>query len=308
MDGDTEHLAPHGLKLDGDSLVELPLAVEIGHKGEAPPLRIACLGQLAARFRGVLGQSRRRAVTRNARRHEAQGIGLSRAGYLGGDAAAIEGHGEGLADAGIGEGSLGAVEAQEIGSEERCGVEIGVDLERIQERGRGESLVHDQVGQTGGVEVVGDIRLADRKNVDGGEPHMIRIPVGGVFFQTNRIVDSPILQNEGPVADEIARLHPVVAILGDQIGADGEECGKGAEIKEVGRGLTEGDAQRRFIQRLHTDLGKIGCFSAAGIGKLLRTRDGKELVAVGRSRLRIERPAPGVDEVPCGDPATVAPA
>ena len=120
-------------------------------------------------------------------------------------------------------------------------MKVGAYLQGIQERGWSKSFVHDQVRQTGGIEVVGDIRLADRKHLDRAETDITRIPVEGVFCQTNRIVDSPTLQQEGPVADEIARLHPIIPILGDQIGAHGKERRKGAEIQEVGSGLTEGD-------------------------------------------------------------------
>ena len=241
LDGDTEHLAPHRLKLDGDPFVKLPLAIEISREGKAPPLGIARLGKKATRLRGILGQSLRCLIPGNARRDKAEGVGLARTGDLRGNAAAVESHREGLADTEIGEGSLGAVETKEISPEERGRMKVGAYLQGIQERGWSKSFVHDQVRQTGGIEVVGDIRLADRKHLDRAETDITRIPVEGVFCQTNRIVDSPTLQQEGPVADEIARLHPIIPILGDQIGAHGKERRKGAEIQEVGSGLTEGD-------------------------------------------------------------------
>ena len=45
-------------------------------------------------------------------------------------------------------------------------MKIGTLLEGVQQGGRGQPLVHDQIRLAGRVEVVGDVRLADRQDVD----------------------------------------------------------------------------------------------------------------------------------------------
>ena len=82
---------------------------------------------------------------------------------------------------------------------------------------------------------------------------MRSVPVERVFLQHHAVVDPPSIEQVGTVAHKLSRLHPIVPIFGNEIGADRIECGKGAEIEKVGGRLAQRHLKRSFIKCLHSD-------------------------------------------------------
>ena len=253
LHGNPEHFLPHRLELDRHPLVEFPLAVEVGRQGKSPPVGIPCLGEKASCFGMILGQPLGSLVSCDTGRHKAQCISLARSGNLCGDTLAVERHGECLANARICEGSLGAVESEKIGPKKGGRMEIGPDFQRIQQRGRSQTLVHNEVGLPGGVEVIGDICFTNRQHLYRSQSHIRGIPIAGILFQLHRIVDSPRAEKECPVANQLSGLHPVITVFGNEIDPHGIKRGESAEIEEVRSHLAEPHHQGQIVGCCHPD-------------------------------------------------------
>ena len=136
-------------------------------------------------------------------------------------------------------------------------MKIGALLERIEQGGGGQALIHDQVSLSHGIKVVGHVGLADRQDLHKVQPHSIGVPVGEVFLKKNTLIDPPTAQSEGAITHEFTGLDPVITILGDEISADRIECREGTEIEEIGCRLSECDLQGSRIKRSHSDRREI---------------------------------------------------
>ena len=133
-------------------------------------------------------------------------------------------------------------------------MKIGSFLKGIQQGWRCKTLVHNEVGLSSGVEIIGDIRLTDRKDIHAFQLHASGIPVIRILFEPHLIIDPPGLEQISPVSNQMLRFHPVIAIFRNDVGSDGIEGWEGAEVEKVWCWLLERHPERRFIQSLHTNL------------------------------------------------------
>ena len=202
LDVDPEFAAPHALQLHGDGLVEFALAVEVGDHGKTLAAGEAGLGEQAPGLVRVAPRAAgERVVAARSGRNKAVGRQFAGAGDAVHDGLLVDDEAEGAAHARVGERALGAVVAQEVGAEERRGVEVVALLDLAEERGRDEALVHHEVGLSGRVEVEGGVGLAHGDDVDGLEGDVGGVPVARVLAQADAVVEPPLLEHVGAVAD-----------------------------------------------------------------------------------------------------------
>jgi hypothetical protein len=133
-------------------------------------------------------------------------------------------------------------------------MEVGAFAEIAHEGGRDEALVHEEIGLSIGVEVDGGGAAVDGEGVHGVEVDVGDVPVEGIFYEANAVIDAPCVELVSAVADEMAGLDPIVAPLLDTGEILGEERGGGAEAEEEWGGIVEGDAEGVGVQSGDADL------------------------------------------------------
>ena len=183
MHGDPEFLAKHALEFDGDVLVQVGIrSVEIIDHGKTAAFGKASLGEKLARLLSRLGSGafvhRRRLVTRaRARRHKAMRRHFAGPGDVLGEVLLVDDEGKRLAHPWIVERLPLHVEAKEIVPEEWCGVKIGALLQFAEEsRGR-QPFVHHEIGDAGGVKVIGGVGPGGGQHVHAVHADVHGIPV-----------------------------------------------------------------------------------------------------------------------------------
>ena len=184
-------------------------------------------------------------------------------------------------------------------------MEVGALFEFVQELVGDEPLVHEEVGLARGVEVEGGVGFADGEDVDAFHGDAVAVPVMGVAFKPDAVVDAPLFQDVGAVADEFAGLGPVVGEAFDRGEVDRGEGDEGAEVEEVGGGVFEGDFEGGGVEGADADLGEIG---DAALVEVARAAQVVELRGIFGAGGGVEGAPPGTDKVVGGDGVAVAPA
>ncbi len=105
----------------------------------------------------------------------------------------------------------------------------------------------------GQVAVGGRTLLVDGYEGDLGQHGMGAIPVVGVGGQLQLFVHHPVTQHEGPVADQLAGLGPLVAVLLHAGTMQRRQAGVGQQAQEVGHRLGEGHLQGVLVEGLHAE-------------------------------------------------------
>lgn len=264
-DLDAEVLCPHGLEFDGEAALDRDGDVEVFDKGEASAAREAGIGEeLASTGYIQIEAGRGLVILPGTGWREAAGGCLAELGDVFDDAALVHREGEGLADAWIGEGRACGIHADEPGAEEGARVEPGPFLELIREGGRHHAFIHEEVTLAGEEEIEGGVGVLDRLDLDGGHFDIGGIPVSGVFAKADVVVDSPVIEQVGSIADEVGGLDPGAAVALDHILPHGDKGGEGTEVDEVGRRILQLDAEGLVTHGTDSD-GVWGGVSALGV-------------------------------------------
>src|SRR5690349_8508443 len=102
------------------------------------------------------------------------------------------------------------VEPVKVRTEVGKGVAIGPLAEHVEQVGGDESLVPDDVGGTGEIEIKRGGRRTYGQQVDDFERDGGGIPVVGVAAQANLVVEPPLFEDIRAAGDKLAGLDPVV--------------------------------------------------------------------------------------------------
>ncbi len=165
--------------------------------------------------------------------------------------------------------------------------------------------------------VAGVVQLAGAVAVVGGGvgdylqiEHLVQhrilvVPVMGVALGDEAFVGSPLLEHEGPVGDDVARLDPLMTeLLDGRFGRrEGGVVGEG--LQEEGDRVFQGDLQGMVIERL--DAQRIRALLAlddlGGIGDAGQLDEPGVVGGV----LGIRRPLPAIDVIGCRHRLAVGP-
>ena len=210
-------------------------------------------------------------VGMGAGRGEAGGGQVTGADDLIDEGDAVDGEGEGLADFGVVEGRAGGVEA----------IEFAGEFGALVEEGWFGFAVAGDFGEGDGV---GDVELAveedaffgfgvvDGEEVDGVEFGGGGVPVAGIFFDGDEVVDAPVFEGEGAAGDDVAGSGPGGVAGGhgaeafDDVAGDGEPSVVFEHAREVGGGAFEGEDEAMGAGGSDADGGEVFGFAAVELG------------------------------------------
>ncbi|MNH07971.1 hypothetical protein D3C79_673740 [compost metagenome] len=149
-------------------------------------------------------------------------------------------------------------------------------------------------------------RLRDDLQVDHLVQHRMGIvPVVGIALGDQALVRGPLLECEGAVGDDVARLDPLMAkLLDDRLGRrEGGVVGQG--LQEEGDRVFQGDLQGVGIDRL--DAERLWClFALDDVTGVDHAGQLDEPGVVG-GVLGVGRPLPAIDVIGRGDRLAVGP-
>ena len=304
FDFNPEDTFPLGLDFDGDLFVQLRFVVEERDAGKAFPLGEAGQFQEALGGGGVGGKTFGGAVIGDSGGSEGLGDWLMAAGDFFDDGFFIEGESEGAANANILEGGASDIEAVEVGGEKRAGVEIGTAAQVGQHEGGDEAFIEEEIGLAGGVEIEGGTGPGDGEGVDAFELGIVGVVMEGIFFEGDAVIDFPIEEAVGAVADPSFGMGPAVPIFFDGGLVNGQVGGEGGEGGKVGGGVVQGDAESEIVGSREAD-------RVAGGGALMKNfglGNTEENFGVGGGGFGVESTEPAVAVVAGGEGLAIGPA
>ncbi|MNJ19213.1 hypothetical protein D3C77_135330 [compost metagenome] len=274
------------------------------------------MGTVVARLRqqgGSPGQTGRHVLQGQRRtqlfviRHAGQqgpGRPLPLAAHLLGQQAAIYGHGERLTHPHILQLGAAQVEGIEVGAQQRQ----TPDPLRCLFHGLLVILQRHLVGELDLTRLVAQpLRVLGSQGQIGHplDPGVGIIPVLSVALGFDTLVRHPVHQPVGAVADQLARLGPLLAKLGDGPLVDRHEGALADELQEVGYGPLQGYLEDLIALGLHPQGIEIEGTGIDGLGVVDAGR--QQETGGGRGLRRAQQTPPGVDEIPRGEWLAVGP-
>src|SRR6185369_1055601 len=118
------------------------------------------------------------------------------------------------------------VEPVKVGAEVIESVEVGSFHQHVQQLGRDQVLVPDNVGSAGFVQVQRRVRSADRQDVDDLAAGAGGVPITRIFSQAHLVVQAPCFELVGAAGGQGALGQPAVAVFFDGLARNDRQRGK----------------------------------------------------------------------------------
>src|SRR6266567_2909910 len=299
LDLDAQFLSPHLLQLNGDFAWQSGPAAGGGVKGvlqggKTFAAGIACRCQeLAGLLRVESGSLRGRIVGDTFRDEMVRGL-FAAHGDLFNDALPVGSQRKGPADASIVQRFTGDVEAIKVGAQIVVSVEIGAFHQHVQQFGRHQVFVPDDIGDVGFVQVQRGVGRADGQNVNDLALSVGRVPIIRVLAETDFVIETPGDELIGAAGGQRAFAEPAVAAPGDGLPRHHGQRRKGAKVQEKRQRMFQLNLQQVSVERANADEGRVLDFAVVIIFGIF---DVEELAGVITRRGGAERAHPGIDHV-----------
>ncbi|MPL59855.1 hypothetical protein SDC9_05411 [bioreactor metagenome] len=292
LEGDVDSKIGLELLLDvlGDLLVAFVGVVDIGERGEALAVGIACRGQVFLCGGGIVAYARLGGIAHHG---GGEGVGgnLSALEHLVDQGFLIDGRRESLADVRVVEGGPGVVDREIVGAEPGGDLVVLAEHDLVDEV---DGDAHLPVDGSGLVHLVVGRGIVGSQILDALEFDVLGIPVFGVLLDEDVVLGLPLFKNVGAGSHIIARFGPVGPVLVDRPFRSRFEGVMGGHVGEVGRGTDQGYLEGLVVHRLDTDVRRGALALVVGGCSL---DDHGEHVGVLGSGVGIKGAEPSVHEI-----------
>jgi len=130
------------------------------------------------------------------------------------------------------------------------------------------------------------------------------VPISIVLLERHAAAEHVLAQHERPVAHEVLRSHPVIAILRDSRFIDRIHILLRQQIEQIGGRTVQPHSERVTIERL--DAERVGGFLASGDLQCVINR--RKSLRILRAGCGIDHATPRVHEIACRQRCAVGPA